>query len=365
MSLKVKCDNTANGCQWIGELRSLEKHLTNCDFALLPCPNQCKDGDKIHKLMRKDIENHKKEECPRRQYECPHCQENGEYQERTTTHLEECPKMKIPCPNDGCDEKIWRCNISQHRKKCLFEIVLCKFTNINCTRKVFRKDLIEHQNDSQQHLQLAIEKVNQQQVTIKTLQEKMAQQEVSIEKLQEKMAQQQITIKKLQEKMVQQQPTPMKFRVTNFKQLKSSGKTFYSTAFYTSPEGYKMCIRFCANGEGDTKGTHISVYGYLMRGENDDHLPWPFTGTVTIKLLNQLKDNIHYSRQVKFPPDNKASQRVVNEECSSSGYGYIAFIPHSALGYDAATGCQYLKDDCLYFRVKVDTKTSIKPWLVL
>ena len=87
LSLHVKCDNTADGCQWIGELRSLEEHLTNCDFALLPCPNQCKDGDKIHKLMRKHIENHKNKACSRRQYECPHCKESGEYQERMTIHI--------------------------------------------------------------------------------------------------------------------------------------------------------------------------------------------------------------------------------------------------------------------------------------
>ena len=102
-SLKTKCDNSSNGCEWIGELRSLDKHLLTCDFTLLPCPNQCKKDEEILKLLRKDIEKHKKE-CPRRQYECPHCKETGEYQERTTTHLEECPKNRIYCPNDGCGE---------------------------------------------------------------------------------------------------------------------------------------------------------------------------------------------------------------------------------------------------------------------
>ena len=64
-----------------------ELHQINCCGKVL-----CK----IHKLIRKDIENHKKEVSPRRQYECPHCMENGKYQEGTTIHLEECPKMKIP-----------------------------------------------------------------------------------------------------------------------------------------------------------------------------------------------------------------------------------------------------------------------------
>ena len=275
--------------------------------------------------------------CPRRQYECPHCRESGEYQERTTTHLEECPKMKIPCPNDGCDEEIQRCNISLHRQKCLFESVSCKYTNIGCKKSVLRKDLEEHQNDSQQHLQLAIDKVNQQEMTIK----------------------------KHEDKIAQLQTTPMKFKITNFDKLKTSNETVYSPGFYTSSGGYKMCIRVDTNGIGDGKGTHVSVFAYLMRGENDDHLPWPFTGTVTVELLNQLKDDNHISRIMTFPPDdNEASQIVVIEERASTGYGYHCHIPHSELSYNAAKNCQYLKDDCLYFRVKVDARITSKPWLV-
>ena len=72
-----------------------------------------------------------------------------------------------------------------------------------------------------------------------------------------------------------------------------SGESFHSPGFYISPVGYKMCIKVDCNGYGISKGTHVSVYAYLMRGENDDHLPWPFTGTVTVELLNQLEDDSH------------------------------------------------------------------------
>ena len=36
------------------------------------------------------------------------------------------------------------------------------------------------------------------------------------------------------------------------------------------------------SGCEDGKGTHISVITYLMCGENDDDISWPYTGTVTI-----------------------------------------------------------------------------------
>ena len=247
--------------------------------------------------------------------------------------------MKIPCPNSGCGEVIERCDISQHRQKCLYEIVECKYSNIGCTTKVLRKNLREHQNDSQQHLQLAIDKVHQQELTIKSY-------------------------KKLEDKVAQQQSIPTKFRITDFDKLKTSNEAEYSPGFYASSGGYKMCVGVYANGHGDGKGTHVSVAAYLMRGENDDHLPWPFTGTVTIELLNQLEDDNHYSRTVAFSNDNVASQRVVKEERALRGYGKSCYILHSDLGYNAAKNCQYLKDDCLYFRVKVDAESTSKPWLV-
>ena len=380
LSLTVKCDNTLNGCEWIGELRSLENHLTICGFTLLPCPNECKDGKKTVKLLRKNIKVHKKEVCPRRRYKCPHCRESGEYQERTTTHLEECLKMKIPCPNDGCDEEIERCGILHHQQKCLFEEVFCKYIDIGCKKKILRKDVEEHKNDSQQHLQLAIDTVNHQEMTINTL-------EYDIEQLQDKLA--------------QLQSTPMKFKITDFDDLKTFDENVFSPAFYTSSGGYKMCIKInvesleCNNGYGygyryndsdgyrygysdsDSDGysygygygdgyesIHVSVFAYLMRGENDDDLPWPFTGTVTVELLNQLEDENHYSDEINLPSYDESSQRVVNDECSLYGYGIPQYIPHSDLGYNAAKNCHYLKDDCLYFRVKVYAVSSSKPWLV-
>ena len=276
-------------------------------------------------LLQKEISNHLKE-CPRRQYECPHCGESGEYRERTTAHLEDCPMVEVPCPKRRCSERLPRCDVPQHRKECLFEEVPCKYSNIGCDKLVLRKDLQAHEGDSQQHLQLAIDTVHQLRMAVPS--------------------------------------SVTNYRVNNFDILKSSSEPVYSPAFYTGPGGYRMCIKVCANGNGDGKDTHVSVFAYLMRGANDDHLPWPFTGRVTIELLNQLEDKNHRSTETTFSPDKNVSERVVDGERSSHGYGHPCFIRHSSLGYDETKHCQYLKDDHLYFRIKVDTASSSKPWLV-
>ena len=109
------------------------------------------------------------------------------------------------------------------------------------------------------------------------------------------------------------------------------------------------------------KGTHVSVFAYLMKGDNDDSLSWPFTGIVTFELLNQLEDKNHHKNMATFPADNVASQRVVKRE-RVGGWGYPRFISHADLDYNASKNTQYLKDDTLVFRVSVQVP-DYKPWL--
>ena len=122
-----------------------------------------------------------------------------------------------------------------------------------------------------------------------------------------------------------------------------------------------MCINVVAEGNADAKGTHVSVYACLMKGDNDDSLTWPFTGTVTTELLNHLDDKYHYKRQYVIPTDVVASKRVTDGE-RGIGYGHRKFISYTELDYNSVKKCQYLVDDTLFFRVSVDVP-KYKPWL--
>jgi len=111
-----------------------------------------------------------------------------------------------------------------------------------------------------------------------------------------------------------------------------------------------MCLRVYANGYGDGEGTHVSVYIYLMQGEFDDHLKWPFRGDVTVAMLNQLEDNNHTTKTNRFTTSTN-NGRVVESERSPSGLGYPTFIAHTELNYNPTRNYQYLKYDCLCFRI--------------
>ena len=387
-SLHVHCDNNAHGCEWIGELLALSKHLTVCDYALVPCPNKCDDGEVVMKVMHKDLEKHSKEECPRRWHQCSHCLEFGEYWERTTTHLEECFQVEVSCPNNGCNEKVIRSEITSHRLDCAYEVVSCRYAVIGCKSKIPRHDVEIHESDSLEHLELAIDTVIKQQSTIKhhekdlrRLQNLIRNQTTKIEEqkrkiddtakeqeqIQASLAVQTCELQKLRSTVAKAHPeaNSVLYQLVDFEKIKSTGGADYCPPFYTSPSGYKMCISVYPNGVADHKGTYVSVYAHLMQGDNDDRLPWPFTGSITIKLLNQLENRNHHSISITFTPYCSASQRVVDKKQPklNNGYGSAQFISHAKLEYDLYNNCQYLMDDCLYFRITVSAKTSTKPWL--
>ena len=97
-----------------------------------------------------------------------------------------------------------------------------------------------------------------------------------------------------------QRRTMATFKMRDYSFLKSGRKWWYSSPFYSHVGGYKLCLGVMPSGNADGKGTHVSVYVYRMRGDNDDNLEWPFRGQVTFELLNQLEDSAHVARTVPF-----------------------------------------------------------------
>ena len=348
-SLKVMCSNSENGCGWVGELRSLDDHLTTCEYALLHCPNKCMEKKRKKCVLRCDLDQHLTHECPNRQYQCPHCKHTGRYRNITTTHFEICSKVKTPCPNSECKVSVLRCNLANHQLKCQYEEVPCKYAKIGCEEEPLRKDLQQHGNDAILHLPLAIETVSKQQEEINELRE-----EVKAVKEEQKI------------KVIGAagRSDSYVFKFPEYYRRNLYSEEWYSPPFYTHPGGYKMCIEVDADGYDDGAGTHVSVLAYLMKGKNDDNLPWPFTGEVTITLLNQLEDENHYTDTISFPQySDETNERVVDDERAPDGYGESQFISHDELDFDFDDNCQYLKDDCLFFEIKVEVAEPDKPWL--
>ena len=109
-----------------------------------------------------------------------------------------------------------------------------------------------------------------------------------------------------------------------------------------------MCLHIFAGGEGESRGTHLSLFLYVMRGPHDK-LTWPLRGEFEIKLLNQISDSEHYSAIIPFH-DTTVGDRVTVGNKSQRGFGCGDYISNTDLNMTTST-CQFLKHNCLFFQV--------------
>lgn len=123
--------------------------------------------------------------------------------------------------------------------------------------------------------------------------------------------------------------------------------SLYSPPFFTSPQGYRMCIRVYLNGDGMGKGTHISLFFVLMKSEHDCLLSWPFKQSVRFTLINQVKQDNSISEA--FAPDllSPSFQQPTSEMNIASGFP--KFVRQSILQNE-----EFTKGNTLYIKAQVD-----------
>lgn len=326
--LEVHCSSYGLGCSWVGTLRNLQAHEAHCSLTRVECPNKCSEV-----VLRRDLDRHTSELCPRRRFKCPYCHQYGTFRAITSVHMQECPEVVVACPNHCGTRNVTRCQLASHKETCPEEEVLCCYGDVGCSTWLPRRQMAQHEATSQaQHLRLSMQ-------TIATLKK---------------------TVNRMKT-YLQLKPPVACFKVTNFRRLKKNQLDWTSPPFYSHPGGYKLCLNVESNGYDTGKGTHISVFVYIMKGDDDKSLPWPCKAHVTVELLNQLHDEGHFRHTIDL--ENEEASRVGEEGTTGNGYGPHKFIAHDELACNVMTDTQYLKDDCLYFRVRVACDNVYRPWL--
>ena len=340
--LKVKCPNWEKGCEWQGDLGDTAQHRgTKCQMEAILCPTGCKE-----KILRGYLKGHAGI-CPQRAYKCPHCQFEGTFTNVTTTHFTVCKEFPLGCLA-GCRSFHSRDKMANHLTSCAEELVPCKYASIGCDEMIRRKDLQTHLQDKKDyHLEKSMDMV---------VQHSMILSEILITG-RDKCDTSHLPIPCC--RWLQNTPTcyprpPWVIKMEGFQEKKEKNEVWFSDPVYSHFGGYKMCLRVDANGNGGEKGTNVSVFAYLMRGDNDDNLKWPFKGTIKVSLLNQLEDGQHHTKEPWPLSENvpkECSGRVTEGERGKDGWGHCQFISQQNLMYKDGKNCQYLKDDTLFFRV--------------
>jgi hypothetical protein len=150
----------------------------------------------------------------------------------------------------------------------------------------------------------------------------------------------------------------MIWKIPQFSQRKADAEnrkytSLFSLPFYSGRYGYKMCLRLYIMGDGTGKGTHLSLFFVVMRGEFDNILQWPFTHKVTFKLINQAggRDVVKI-----FQPDPlDCSFRKPSSDMNVAS-GYPRFLSHTKLERGG-----FIVDDTIFIKCMIDTSTIHPP----
>ena len=252
MSLRVKCPFTANGCKWVGDLG--------------------------------DVGDHEAVWCKFQAKSCQYCGFTTVQKEIFRNHLKICDSHTFLCPN-GCGAAPSRRGLDQHLEECPEQLVHCRFSILGCGAELPRKKMESHVATSAEH---STEFLLQHVVKLTVLFSQLCTKSGVSNPLEEKSW--------LTNKVLRQEP-PWVLKMTGFQGKKEENEEWYSDPVHSHFGGYKVCLRVDANGRNEVKGTHVSVYVCLMRGDNDGNLKWPFKGTIKVSLLNQLGDGHHLTRE--------------------------------------------------------------------
>ena len=380
----VLCSHKTEGCEWSGELSQLEKHLNEspklheqlngCQFTEVECHHCC------NLFQRRYVTAHQTEECIRRPFSCDYCSNYGaDFEDVTTKHWPVCGFRPVPCPNE-CGVYPERQNLEHHvSKDCPLTVVSCDFHYTGCEVQLPRKDmpahlaenLVAHTTKLVASMQEKIQEKDEQIVALtletRALRNAVAEKELEIAELRTKQESEIAQLKARQEEdhsslqaMQSHGVLPVEFTMTEFEKHKRDSNEWFSEPFYTHPHGYKLCLKVDANGWSRTKGTHVAVGVRLMRGQFDDHLRFPFIGKIFVQLLNRLNSKEHHTGSIDYGEYHADTcNRVTTGDRAPLGYVNDRFLPHSELGHDPAKNRQFLKDDCLHFRVT--RVTNVEP----
>ena len=364
-ALKIYCTMRDRGCKWTGECQKHNVHIDvytgDCEYVDVQCTNDCNQ-----RVQRRNLTTHLTNECPNREYTCPHCNYGNTFRV-VSEHWGVCAKYPIPCPN-RCRVTCERHMMEDHTNVCPLEEVQCELSSTGCDARFQRQDLAAHaEQNTQRHLTLLAAvtlkmslKLNEQEDVNNTrhqgyeqkqreFEDMLRQKDAQIKALEAELRtmRQELELHRCTLNLVSSTVGVIPYDVTfpNYQTEKTKNGFRDSQPMYTHHGGYKFQIRLWADGLETYRGTHMSADIYSLQGLHDDDLTFPAKFTIIVQLLNQCRDQDHYSSDMWC---------IVTKNDVDSGMavgGSWGFIPHSKLECDSERRIQYLKDDNLRFRI--------------
>ncbi|KAM4690868.1 TNF receptor-associated factor 3 isoform 4-T4 [Rhinophrynus dorsalis] len=373
LALQMFCRNEARGCKELLTLGNLLIHLkSDCQFEELSCPrSDCKE-----RVIRKELSDHIEKTCQYRETLCKYCKNQVPMVE-----------LQVSILQNESAEKNKSIQIL-HNQMCNFEVEIERHKEMlrNNEAKIHQlQRVIEGQADKLKDLDKEIRSLRQsgdEADTMKTSLESLQTRLNQLESISKSAAAWNPGVLETQINRHDQMLSVHDIRLADMdlrfqvletasyggvliwkirdykrrKQEAVAGKTLslYSQPFYTGYFGYKMCARVYLNGDGMGKGTHLSLFFVIMRGEYDALLPWPFKQKVSLMLMDQGPSRRHLGDAFKPDPNSSSFKKPTGEMNIASGCP--VFVAQTVLENGT-----YIKDDTIFIKVIVDTSDLPDP----
>ncbi|KAK5874338.1 hypothetical protein PBY51_019293 [Eleginops maclovinus] len=409
LSLMVRCSNS--GCGDRMELRHLEKHLAQCEFATVPCP-QCQQS-----VRQSQLEEHTTVECKRRPVSCPDCVACFVHEDREL-HEQQCPFANVKC--QYCEMDLIRDQIESHcDTDCPKAPIACNFSTFGCKERMQRHNLAQHMQEfTQMHMRYMAEflrgfslngttpkslwtlgpsvssddqgagaaaavsacsgprgaagcssncapsppteevqrlremdgRLVRQDHQLRELIILKETQSGQLAELRRRVSSLEETVKELES---QQCHGIFIWRLRGFAALLRNQEAGlpvveHSPAFYTGRPGYKLCLRLHLQAPNAPRcSNYISLFVHTMQGTFDGQLTWPFQGTIRLTILDQGPEGQHHTEVMETKPDLQAFQKPTIQR-NPKGFGYVTFLHLQQLSQRA-----FVKEDTLLIRCEV------------
>ena len=379
----IYCPNKSNGCEWIGELNDIKRHVRNGKCCDLKC-SKCDET-----VTSNEMKSHLDTECP---CYCPYCNMTAEREVISSEHKENCHKFPLTCTNNcGLDNIPWD-NMDEHKKVCPLEMIQCEYFDVGCQKRISRKHQKEHNSDSFYrfyHLQLVYNGRATQAIKIAA---SFADIRYSWLQLLSiffvVVIMQAIIIKfafssknmKLFQHIQEDYPTllwsiildksselsshgdqvaPVVLKMSNISEIVEHKKSWYSNSFFAIQGGYKMLLGINLVDVADCSQTSLNTSLYLMKGPHDDELEqsghWPLRGTFTIELLNQQSDSDHFSKEMIFCEMCNTEMSPKDEKMIRQ-WSYEVLLSHDTILNKK--NLEYIRNNSLYFKISYNEANS-------
>uniref|UniRef100_A0A8D2JDL4 TNF receptor-associated factor n=1 Tax=Varanus komodoensis TaxID=61221 RepID=A0A8D2JDL4_VARKO len=355
LALQIFCRNENKGCREQLTLGQLLTHLKNdCLFEELPCPR----ADCNEKILRRDLPDHAEKTCKYRETTCKYCKSQVPMIMIQKHEDAECPCVMVTCPH--------KCSVSALlRKERVIDSQAEKLKELDKEIRPFRQnweeaDSMKSSVESLQNRVTELESVDktagQGARNAGLLESQLSRHDQMLSVHDIRLADMDLRFQVLETASYN---GILIWKIRDYKRRKQEavmGKTLslYSQPFYTGYFGYKMCARVYLNGDGMGKGTHLSLFFVIMRGEYDALLPWPFKQKVTLMLMDQGPSRRHLGDAFKPDPNSSSFKKPTGEMNIASGCP--VFVAQTVLENGT-----YIKDDTIFIKVIVDTSDLPDP----